>query len=114
MLNNWTDQLNNTHGAARVLEKASPDLVAAYRNLGAQQNATGTLDAKTRELIALAVAITTRCDSCIASHAKAAVLAGASESDIADAIGTTMALNAGAAYAYSMRAMEAFQQFKTS
>ncbi len=40
------------------------------------------LDAKTRELIALAVAVTTRCESCISVHAEEAVKAGASEAEL--------------------------------
>lgn len=111
MLNNWTDQLSNTRKAAGDLAKANPKLVAAYQGLAAAQNGNGALDARTRELIALAVAVTTRCDSCIASHAKAARDAGVTEAELADALGTAMALNAGAAYVYSVRTLEAFKQF---
>ena len=56
-----------------------------------QAAAAEALDAKTRELIALAVAITTRCESCISVHAAAAA----------------NSLNAGAAYTYALRALEA-------
>lgn len=111
MLNNWIDQLANTKRAAGGLGKASPKLIAGYQGLAAAQNGAGALDAKTRELIALAVAVTTRCDGCIASHANAARQAGVTEAELADALGTAIALNAGAAYVYSIRAMEAFDQF---
>ncbi|HEY9459172.1 MAG TPA: carboxymuconolactone decarboxylase family protein [Paralcaligenes sp.] len=113
MLNDWTEQLKNTRKAAGALSSATPKLVAAYQGLNAAQNGNGALDAKTRELIALAVAVTTRCDSCIASHANAARQAGVTEAELSDALGTAIALNAGAAYVYSVRAMEAFGQFKT-
>jgi AhpD family alkylhydroperoxidase len=63
---------------------------------------------------ALAVAVTTRCDSCIAAHAKAAREAGVTEAELADALGTAIALNAGAAYSYAFRTLEAFQQFEPS
>lgn len=112
MLNNWIEQLGNTRKAAGALAKASPKLVAAYQGLAGVQNGAGALDARTRELIALAVAVTTRCDGCIASHANAARQAGVTEAELADALGTAMALNAGAAYVYSVRAMEAFGQFE--
>lgn len=112
MLNNWIEQLANTRKAAGDLAKASPKLVAAYQGLSGAQNGNGALDARTRELIALAVAVTTRCDSCIASHAKAARDAGVTEAELADALGTAMALNTGAAYVYSVRTMEAFKQFE--
>jgi AhpD family alkylhydroperoxidase len=111
MLNNWVDQLNNTRKAAASLANANPKLLTAYQGLNAAQGANGTLDAKTRELIALAVAVTTRCDSCIASHANAARQAGVTEAELSEALGTAIALNAGAAYVYSVRTMEAFNQF---
>jgi AhpD family alkylhydroperoxidase len=112
MLNNWVDQLANTRKAASALSSANPKLITAFQGLNAAQNGAGALDAKTRELIALAVAVTTRCDSCIASHANAARQAGVTEAELSDALGTAIALNAGAAYIYSVRAMEAFGQFK--
>lgn len=71
--------------------------------------AAEALDEKTRELIAIAVAVTTRCESCIAVHAQAAVKAGATDSEIAGALATAISLNAGAAYTYSLRAMEAIE-----
>jgi AhpD family alkylhydroperoxidase len=74
----------------------------------------GAHDSKTRELISMAVAITTRCDGCISSHAAAAAKAGATEAEMSDALGVAIALNAGAAYVYSLRAMEAFSEFKSA
>ncbi|MDB5823533.1 MAG: alkylhydroperoxidase AhpD core [Herminiimonas sp.] len=112
MLNNWVDQLSNTRKASAPLASANPKLLTAYQGLNAAQGSNGALDAKTRELIALAVAVTTRCDSCIASHANAARQAGVTEAELSDALGTAIALNAGAAYVYSLRAMEAFGQFE--
>jgi AhpD family alkylhydroperoxidase len=110
MLKNWIDQLRGTKLAANRLAKANPALMTAFRGLSASQNGNGTLDAKTRELIALAVAVTTHCDSCIAVHASAARAAGVTEAELADALGTAIAMNAGAAYSYSLRALEAFEQ----
>jgi len=111
MLNNWPEQLKNTRGAAGALAKTNPKLMEGFQALNAGQN--GALDAKTRELIALAVAVTTRCDGCIAAHASAARAAGATEAELSDALGTAIALNAGAAFVFSVRAMEAFGQFET-
>ena len=51
---------------------------------------TGRPDAKTHELIALAVAVTTRCDGCIAVHTKKAVEQGATREEIAEALGVAM------------------------
>ncbi len=87
--------------------KLSPDTIRGYvalSNAGAQTN---HLDAKTRELIALAVAVTTRCDGCITVHVEAALKQGATREEIAEALGVAVALNAGAALVFSARVMDA-------
>ncbi|MVW77826.1 carboxymuconolactone decarboxylase family protein [Bordetella sp. 02P26C-1] len=112
MMNNWTDTLTNLRKAAGALAESNPPVVAAYRGLNEALAKGQALDAKTRELIALAVAVTTRCDGCISSHAAAAHQAGATKEEVAEALGTAIALNAGAAYVYSARALEAFGEFQ--
>ena len=53
-----------------VLAEASPETVGAYRQVCAAGTKEAHLDAKTRELISLAVAVTTRSDGCIAAPPK--------------------------------------------
>jgi len=112
MMNNWEDTLANLRSAAGAFAETNPAVVTAYRGLNDALGKGTALDAKTRELIALAVAVTTRCDGCISSHAAAAQKAGATIEEVSEALGTAVALNAGAAYVYSVRAIEAFGQFK--
>lgn len=111
MLNDWPDLLNNVREASGQLANANPALVRAYKGLGGAALQQGALDVKTKELIAVAVAVTTRCDGCISSHVAAAAKAGATSEELAEALGVAIALNAGAAYIYSVRATEAFGQF---
>jgi AhpD family alkylhydroperoxidase len=70
------------------------------------------LEPKFHELIALAVAVTTRCDGCISVHAQEALKHGATREEIAEALGVAIALNAGAALTYSARVMEAVSTFE--
>ena len=112
MFIDWNDLLSTLKRSHSRLGNSNPKMLDAYRNLSAAQGSNGALDAKTRELIAMAVAVTTRCDGCISSHAAAAKRAGATEAELADALGTAIALNAGAAYVYSLRALEAFDEIK--
>lgn len=78
-----------------------------YSTLSKAGERTGHLDAKTRELIALAVAVTTRCDGCSTVHVHDALAQGATREEIAEALGVAIALNAGAALVYSARVMDA-------
>jgi AhpD family alkylhydroperoxidase len=90
------------------LSKLSPDTVRGYVALGGAGEKTGHLDAKTRELIAIAVAISLRCDGCITVHTAAARKHGASKEEIAEALGVAVSVNAGAAIVYSTRALDAY------
>jgi alkylhydroperoxidase/carboxymuconolactone decarboxylase family protein YurZ len=66
----WNTSQTSRRRFAEV-SKLSPETVGGYVALGAAGAKTGHLDAKTRELIALAVAIALRCDGCIAVHSRA-------------------------------------------
>ncbi|KIZ34047.1 carboxymuconolactone decarboxylase family protein, partial [Rhodopseudomonas palustris] len=90
------------------LGKLSPDTVRGYTALGGAGAKTGHLDPKTRELIALAVAISLRCDGCITVHSDAARKLGVTKEEIAEALGVAVSVNAGAAIVYSTRTLDAF------
>ena len=105
---NWNDYRSEILARVSEIGKLSPDTVKGYVTLGGAGAKTGHLDAKTRELIALAVAITLRCDGCIAVHTAAARKLGATKEEIAEALGVGISVNAGAALVYSTRTLDAF------
>ncbi|MDI2145881.1 carboxymuconolactone decarboxylase family protein [Pseudomonas sp. ITA] len=104
---NWNQYRIELLGQVGELGKLSPDTLAGYQTLAAAGKKTDLLDPKTRELISLAVAVTTRCDGCIAVHSVAAIKAGATREEIAEALGVAIAMNAGAAVVYSARVLDA-------
>lgn len=105
----WNGYRGELMGAIGEIATLNPDLMKGHDRLAASATAAKALDAKTRELIALAVAVTTRCDGCIAVHTQAARDAGASKEELMEALTVAIALNAGAALVYSARAMDAFK-----
>lgn len=102
------DALNPLH---RELRRAIPDVYKGFGELHHAAFAPGALDAKTKELIALAIGVIERCDGCIASHAQAAARAGATRQEAAEAIGVTYLMNGGPATIYGPRAYAAFCEF---
>ena len=106
-MQDWKDYRSALMGRIGKLGQLSPGSVAGYVTASEAGAQTGYLDAKTRELIALAVAVTTRCDGCLAVHSEKAVAEGATREEIAEALGVAVALNAGAALVYSARALYA-------
>ena len=102
------DEMRPLH---RELRHAIPDV---YKTFGEFHHAAfqdGALDTKTKELIALAIAVIERCDGCIASHAEGAAKAGASRQEAAEAIGVAFLMNGGPATIYGPRAYAAFCEF---
>jgi AhpD family alkylhydroperoxidase len=89
------------------LGRLTPETVRGYRQLSDAGSKTARLDAKTRELIAVAVGVTRQCDGCITTHVHAARRHGATADEIAEALGVAIAVNAGAALVYSARVMDA-------
>lgn len=68
--------------------------------------ADGAIPAKTKELIAVAVAVTTQCPYCIDIHNKRAKTAGCTEAEIAEAVLVAAALRAGGAITHGMHCFE--------
>ena len=95
----------------RELRHAIPLVYAGYKELHDSALAAGALDTKTKELIALAIAVSKECDGCIAAHAHAAVQHGATPAEAAEAIGVTFLMNGGPATVYGARAYTAFREF---
>lgn len=113
-MQDWNAYRDALMGRVSDFAKRSPDTVRGLTLMDGAAAKTGHLDAKTHELIALAVAVTTRCDGCISVHTKKAVEHGATQGEIAEALGVAVALNAGAALVYSARVMDAYAQLPTS
>jgi AhpD family alkylhydroperoxidase len=107
-MNDWSTYRQQLSEGVAGLAKLSPDAVKGYVTLNGASQKTGHIDAKTRELIALAVAISLRCDGCIAVHSAAARKNGATKEEVAEALTIAISINAGAALVYSTRALDAF------
>jgi AhpD family alkylhydroperoxidase len=107
MMLNWNEYLNELKTTIGEIGHISPDVTRGYATLSNAGAKTGKLDPKIRELIALAVAVSLRCDGCITVHATEAIKHGASKEEIVEALGVAIAINAGAALVYSARVMDA-------
>jgi AhpD family alkylhydroperoxidase len=107
-MHDWNNYRRQLVAAVGDFGKLSPDTIRGYAALGAAGEKTRHFDAKTRELIALAAAVSLRCDGCIAVHAANARKHGASRDEVAEALGIAVSINAGAAIVYSTRTLDAF------
>ena len=95
----------------RDLRDLIPGVYEGFGRMHAAAFADGEVDRKTKELIALAIAVAVRCDGCIAAHAKAAARAKATEKEVAETIGIAISMSGGPGTVYRPRAMAAYRSF---
>ncbi len=91
---------------SRKRRELAPKQLEAFRVFSAAVFAEGALPAKTKQLIAVAVAHTTQCPYCIKGHTEGALKAGASEAEIMEAIWVAAEMRAGGAYAHANLALD--------
>ena len=111
---NWNEYLTEVKTGVSQIAKLNPGVVRGYSGIGSAKPANPQLDDKTRELIALAVAVTVRCDGCIAVHTASAKKLGSTQEEIMEALGIAVAVNAGAALVYSIRTMNAYESLEVA
>ena len=97
--------------AGRKLRAAIPGVYAGYGSLHQAAMGDGALPAKTKELIALAIAVTRECDGCIAAHARSAHRRGVTAEEVAEAMGVVILMNGGPGTVWGPRAYAAFEEF---
>ncbi len=93
------------------LRREIPEVLSAFNELSRAAMAPGAIDAKTKELVALAIAITRECDGCVAAHARGAARKGATRTEVAEIAGVAIMMNGGPGTVWGPRALAAFDQF---
>lgn len=88
--------------------------MAGFGALHKASTADGALSTKTKELIALSVAIATHCDGCVVYHMADALRAGATHEEISEAIGVAVMMGGGTAAVYGAQALEALKQLEAN
>ena len=105
------DVMNDLTEPARALRALIPDVIGGYAAMGRAVMVEGALTVRTKELIGLAIAVTRECDGCLAAHARGAARAGASEQEVAEAMGVAVLMNGGPATVWGPRALAAFREY---
>ncbi|MBE1284343.1 MAG: carboxymuconolactone decarboxylase family protein [Rhodobacteraceae bacterium] len=106
----WKDKLTATRKGLRNLNGAMPGTAQAFGGLGKAVKSGGVLDYKTKEFVALGIAVADRCEPCISLHIEALVKAGASRDEIADVLGMCIQMGGGPAMMYAAKALECFDE----
>jgi AhpD family alkylhydroperoxidase len=110
----WPATTKALSAELRNLRASAPDVMKQFSAIAQAALAPNALDVKTKELIALGIAVAVRCDDCIAFHVKAALERGASRAEVLETLGMAIYMGAGPAAMYASHALEAFTQFEAA
>jgi len=115
MSNDYKDYKDITKNIADYmghLRKMAPDTMSGFSAMAKGATQDGVLDKKTKELIALALGVSVRCDGCLGFHAKALVDLGATREEVAEAMAMAIYMGGGPSLMYAADALRAYDQFK--
>ncbi|MFM0514287.1 carboxymuconolactone decarboxylase family protein [Paraburkholderia sp. RL17-373-BIF-A] len=110
-ISNYKDLTGAVSVQMRAMRASQPDLMTAFGQLAAAGTKDGALDRKTRELVALGIAIACRCDDCIGFHVQTLVKLGTTRAELGDVLGTAVYMGGGPSMMYATHALSAFEEF---
>jgi len=106
----YPDKVSALDQRIGALAKSTPKVMGAYGQVVQHAMADGVLDTKTKELMALAIAVAIRCEDCIAYHTRAAIKQGAQEAEVLETLGVAVEMGGGPSVVYSARALTAYRE----
>ncbi len=106
----FTEKFAETRNNLRGLRKAIPDTFAGFVQMEQTASADGALTHKTKELIALGIAVALRCEDCIISHVGACHRAGVTREELSEALGTAIQMSGGPGLMYASKALAAYDE----
>lgn len=109
----WKNFMADTEASIATFSKEVPQTVKGFGQMGQAAKADGALSEKTKEFIALGIAVATRCDSCIGFHVRSLVRLGATREELCEALAMATYMGGGPSYAYSAKALSAYDVFTT-
>ena len=112
MEKSYSDITKRISGNLRKLRKDIPDTLQAFSALAQAATRDGALDRKTKELIALAIGVATRCDGCIGFHTETLVKLGATRQEVEEALGMAVYMGGGPSLMYAADTIAAYEEFE--
>lgn len=108
----YTEQYETIKAVLRKLGRDSPDMMEHFSALHKSSTKEGALTAKSKELIALGISISIRCNECITYHIHDAIRAGASDEEIIETINVSVMMGGGPALMYATHAYGALHEIR--
>jgi AhpD family alkylhydroperoxidase len=110
MSKNYRDITRDVSASLSKLRGDIPDVMKNFAALAQSATKAGALDAKTKELIALALGVAARCDACIGFHVQALIRHGATRLEIEETLGMAVYMGGGPSLMYAADALSAYEE----
>ncbi|SEJ83678.1 carboxymuconolactone decarboxylase family protein [Paraburkholderia diazotrophica] len=107
----FTPIVKDVSAQMRRLRETQPELMTAFSQLAVTSTSEGVVGKKTREMIALGIAIACRCDDCIGFHVRTLVKLGITRAELEDVLATAVYMGGGPSMMYATHALSAFEEF---
>jgi AhpD family alkylhydroperoxidase len=111
MSKHYPDITKRISSNIKTIRKDIPEVMQGFSAMAQAATKDGALDKKTKEFIALAIGVSTRCDGCIGFHAEALVKLGATKQEVEEVLGMAIYMGGGPSLMYAADALLAFEQF---
>ncbi|MDZ4095157.1 MAG: carboxymuconolactone decarboxylase family protein [Paracoccaceae bacterium] len=106
----WKTKNADIRDNLRVLNRALPEVAKGFGALSKAVKEGGVLDLKTKEFVALGIAVSQRCDSCIGLHVEALIKAGGTRDEVSDVLAMAVQMGGGPALMYAAKALAAWDE----
>ena len=106
----WKSFLDKTKKDFVNLNKEIPDTFKGFSLMGKEAKKNGSVDEKTKELVALGIAISTKCESCIGLHVESLIKLGTTRDELIEVLAMCSYMGGGPSITFSTKALEAFDQ----
>ncbi len=111
MEKNYPEITKRISGSLKLLRKDIEPTMQGFSAMAQAATKDGALDKKTKEFIALAIGVSTRCDGCIGFHSEALVKLGTTREEFEEVLGMAIYMGGGPSLMYAADAMLAYEQF---
>ena len=111
MSERFTEITQNINTGLAKLRREIPDVMAGFSSLAQASTKAGALDKKSKELIAMALAVSTHCQGCIGFHAQTLVKLKTTREELLETLSMAIYMGGGPSLMFAAEALEAFEEF---
>ena len=111
MTTSYKELANQLSSKLKELRLEIPETTQGFYQMGKAIQGDGALSEKTKELIAMAIGISQRCQGCLAFHAQACVKAGVTRAEFEEMLQVAIYMGGGPSLMTAAEALAAFEEF---